>query len=1052
MKMYFFAIKVYKINRLLTVFIFLFLINNVYPNQPGVLQPGLQDHRYSGQVVNTANEPLGGASIFLEGSSTGYVTDAEGRFSFTHTAGQLSVEVSLVGFEKQTTLLLPGIPQVITLKEAYTGLADVVVVGYGTQKRSSVTGAVGAVKFDRDINARPNAEFGQALYGKVAGVQVLSGNGKPGASSSIQIRGINSASAGSAPLIVVDGIPLPNYDLNLINSNDIESIDILKDAASAAIYGSRAANGVVLVTTKKGKSGQAKIDLSLSGGLQQVIDKVEVMNAAEYAQAAIDAAQNGWIQSGGNPNAPNTLAARGAYKYTWPTALENPETLPDTDFQDAIYRTAPVTRVNLNITGGSEKSTYLLSGGYQKQQGIALFSDYEKYSVTLKNTTRLYKWLEIGGTTTLNYDNETEPFNRMFEWAVQYPSIYPLYSSNGYLGAPNNEEGFAPYNAILFRPQNGHPLYRQNDAIRTKRFNALGNLYGQAKLAPGLTFRSAFNYFVNRNDNSNYQSVDHDLGSAYYTQGIMTVNQTRILNYTFQNLLTYDRAWGSHSANALLGMEYNYNDLFFTTQERRGYDNDLLKALSAGRTVFEAKDNIAKTTLISYFARVNYDYDGRYLLSASLRRDGSSRFASNNKWGYFPAVSAGWVVSRETFFENINSISNLKLRASYGLTGNDRFADYRWIGGIAQGRVAFGNTLSNSYYPSSITNPDLRWERTKQFNLGLELGLFNNRINLEADVYRSTSDGLLLDVPVPIISGFSSAFKNIGKLENKGLEIALNTQNLTGALKWSSQINFSLNRNKVLALGPNDAPMLLTSAVFSGMQKINVVGEPIFNYYGLQYLGVYRNQAEIDADPAAYSTATPGDGRYADIDKNGAIDADDRTIIGNPIPDFVWGFTNNFSYKGFDLSFLLQGVQGGLLMDENVHRSLIYHEGRNYLKQLNNRWRSEEEPGDGYHYKIKVDTDGFEKTPSSFWLNDASYFRLKSLTLGYSLPQHVLSRIRLNTARVYLNATNLFTHKKSPVADPEAFAGNADDATRRGVNSNTYPAAKVISLGINIGL
>lgn len=1049
MRRSFYEQLVYKFSRHITILLFTFTSLQLFA---GSHPSYFQSNSFSGRITNASNEPLSGASITLTSTGTGYTTDGNGNFNFDHTEEQVTAEISLVGYESQIVTLQSNSPLTIILKENYAGLADVVVVGYGTQKRSGVTGAVGAVKFDKDINARPNAEFGQALYGKVAGVQVLSGNGKPGSSSSIQIRGINSASASSAPLIVVDGIPLPNYDLNLINSNDIESIDILKDAASAAIYGSRAANGVVLVTTKKGKYGQAKIDLSLSSGFQQVIDKVDVMNSSEYAQAAIDAAQNGWIQTGGDPNAPNTIDARGSYKYTWPVALENPSALPNTDFQDVIYRTAPVSRVNLNITGGSEKSTYLLSGGYQKQQGIALFSDYEKYSVTVKNTTKLYKWLEVGGATTLNYDEETEPFNRMFEWAVQYPSIYPVYSSNGYLGAPNNEAGFAPYNAILFRPQNGHPLYRQNDDIRTKRFNALGNLYGQVKLAPGLSFKSAFNYFVNRNDNSNYQSVDHDLGPAYYTQGIMTVNQTRILNYTFQNLLTYDKSWGNHSLNALLGTEYNYNDLFYTTQERRGYDNDLLKALSAGKTVFEAKDNIAKTTLISYFARVNYDYDGKYLLSASLRRDGSSRFATNNKWGYFPAISAGWVVSKEDFFNDISSISHLKLRASYGLTGNDRFADYKWIGGIAQGRVAFGNNLNTSYYPSSITNPDLRWERTKQLNLGLDLGLINNRVNLEVDVYRSTSDGLLLDVPVPIVSGFSSVFKNIGKLENKGIEIALNTQNLTGAFRWSSQINFSINRNKVLALGENNAPMLFTSAVFSGMQKINVVGEPIFNYYGLQYLGVYRNQAAIDADPAAYPKATPGDGRYADFDKNNIIDADDRTIIGNPIPDFVWGFTNNFSYKGFDLSFLFQGVQGGLLMDENVHRSLIYHEGRNYLTELNNRWRSEDEPGDGYHYKIKVDTDGFEKTPSSFWLSDATYFRLKSFTLGYNLPEPVLSKVRLNSARIYLNAINLFTYKKSPVVDPEAFSGSADDATRRGVNSNSYPAAKVISLGINIGL
>ncbi|ULT46525.1 SusC/RagA family TonB-linked outer membrane protein [Niabella defluvii] len=455
---------------------------------------------------------------------------------------------------------------------------------------------------------------------------------------------------------------------------------------------------------------------------------------------------------------------------------------------------------------------------------------------------------------------------------------------------------------------------------------------------------------------------------------------------------------------------------------------------------------------MSYFARLNYDYNGKYLLSASLRRDGSSRFAPNNKWGYFPAVSGGWIISREDFFNSSGVVNNLKLRASYGLTGNDRFADYKWIGIITQGRTAFGTGLATTYYPSGITNPDLKWERTRQLDLGIDLSFFNNRIILEADWYRSTSDGLLLDVPVPVASGFTSVFKNIGKLENKGWELNIVTQNLTGAFKWNTQFNISANRNKVLALGEDNAPMIFTSAAFSGMQKKNIVGQPIFNFYGYQYGGVYLNQAQIDADPAHYATATPGDGRYIDVDGNGVLNADDRTIIGNPQPDFIWGITNNLSYKGFDLSFLFQGVQGGSLLDENIHRSLLYHEGRNYSKVLVNRWRSEQEPGDGYHYKLKVDLDGYEKTPSSYWLQDASYFKLKSLTLGYNLPAGLLAKVKLSRARVYLNGVNLFTSTKSLVIDPEAFSGGAADASRRGVNSNSYPTSRVISLGLTVGL
>ena len=1005
----------------------------------------------SGKVADENGQALPGVSVVLKGTQQGTTTNGEGTFQLTVPNQNATLVFSFVGYVSQEVLIGRQSVLSIQLQADSKSLNEVVVVGYGTQQKRDVTGAVGTVKIDPTIAGRPAVEFGQALAGQLAGVQVITGNGRPGASSSVQVRGINSVSAGSTPLIVIDGIPTPNYDLNLINSADIETIDVLKDASSAAIYGSRGANGVILVTTKKGKSGQAKVNVNYLAGVQQVIDKIKVMNSAEYAQAAIDAAQNGWLESGGSPSAPNTIDARKQYKYTWPTQLDNPQTLPNTDWQDVIFRVAPLHKLDLTVSGGTDKTTFSLSGGLVKQQGIIITSDYSKYSLGLKTNTKLRDWVELGGMFSVNYDQDREPFTRTPEWAIQYPSIYPVYSQNGFLGGPSTEPGFGSYNAILFRPQNGHPLYRINDEIRTRRFNSLGSLFAQFRAQSGLAFKTALNYYYNRTDNSNYQTQDHQLGPTFYTEGSMAVTQNRTINYTFQNLLTYDKTVEKSTFSGLLGFEYNNNDFYFTNQERRGYDNDQIKALSAGRTVFQSIDNLTKTILISYFARLNYSFDGKYLLSASVRRDGSSRFAPNNKWGYFPAVSAGWLVSEEPFLKSIRSLSNLKLRASYGFTGNDRFEDYRWIGSVIQGRVAFGNNLSTSYYPSSITNPDLRWERTQQLNLGLDLGLFNNRLVLEGDVYRSQSDGLLLDVPVPVVSGFTSVFRNIGKLENKGIELNLTTQNLTGALRWSTKLNFSSNRNRVLALGPNDAPIIFNPSVFSGMQKIIRVGEPIFSFYGYQYDGVYMNQAQVDADPSRYPTATAGDGRYVDVNGDGTLNAADRTSIGNYAPDFVWGITNNLSYKGFDLNFLFQGVQGNEILDENIHRSLLYHEGRNYYQEVNNRWRSEQEPGDGYHYKLTINLDGYEKTPSSYWIRDGSYVRLKNLTLGYTLPTPILQKIRLSSCRIYFNGTNLFTSKNSPVYDPENYNGDSGDASRRGIISAPYPTAKVYSLGLNLG-
>lgn len=1008
------------------------------------------DKTITGRVTDEKGEALPGVNILLKGTQQGTISDSEGEFNLRVPDEGTILVLSFVGYESQETAIGSRTDLgTIVLKVNEKALEEVVVVGYGTQRKSDVTGAVGSLKLDQEINSRPVVEVGQALYGKIPGVQVLTGNGRPGASTTVQIRGINSVSASSAPLIVIDGMPILNYDLNLLNPGDVESIEILKDASSSAIYGSRGANGVVLITTRSGKEGKTKFSLNYSYGIQKEIDRIKVMNSQEYALASKDAAQIGWIESGGDPNAPNTIAARRNYKYTWPAAFDNPDNLASTDWQDVIFRNAPMQRIELNAVGGNSKSTFMVSGAYVKQDGIVITSDYKKYTFNVKAESRVNDWLKAGGMINVSYDHENEPFNRIVEWAVQYPTIYPVYGANGYLGGPDNTPGFENYNAILFRPVNGHPLYRINDVIQHKNFNSLGNVFLQADILKGLAFRSSLNFFYNRKDNSNYQSVDHNLGPSFYTEGIMTVDQASSLNYTSQNLLTYDKTWRNHSFSAMAGMEYNNSRYDFTNQERRGYDNDLLVALSAGRTVFKAEDQKTTSILISYFSRLNYSFRGKYLLSASLRQDGSSRFGPNKKWGLFPSVSGGWVVSDEAFLKEVAPVSNLKVRASYGFTGNDRFADYKWIGAMSQGRIAFGNTLSTTYYPGSITNPDLEWERTRQFNIGLELGLFGNRVLFEADYYISKSDGLLLDVPVPAVSGFNTVFQNIGKLQNKGLELNLTTHNLRGQFNWNSQFNFSLNRNKVLSLGRDNAPMIYQPGF--GMESINKVGSPIFSFFGYQYDGVYMNQSEVDGDPARYPGAKPGDGRYKDTNGDGVLNANDRTIIGNYTPDFIWGVTNNFSWKNIDFSFLVQGVQGSDVYDNNIHRSMLYHEGRNYYHAVNNRWRSEQDPGDGHQYKLTVDLDGYEKTASSYWIVDGSYFRLKSITAGYTFRAELLNKLKIDRLRVYFNGMNLLTHKNAPVFDPENFNGNTTNATLRGVTHSPYPSAKTFTVGLNIG-
>ena len=1013
---------------------------------PGI--SGTQQQRIvSGKVSDSGGQPLPGVTVVVKGSTQGTVTNADGEYSLSNIPAGATLQFSFVGMKMQEIVVGNQTSINITMVEEAIGIEEVVAIGYGTLQKRDLSGSIGSINMDEELASRPVVDFGQAMYGKIAGVQIINGNGRPGSSSTIQIRGINSISAGSSPLIVIDGVQLPGYDLNSINSTDIESIEILKDASSAAIYGSRGANGVILVTTKSGTKGQSNLKLNYTFSLQDVIRKIDVMNAAEYAEASIDAAQNGWIETGGDPNAPNTIEARGEIKYTWPEALEHPETLSNTDFQDVIFRVAPMHKIDLSFSGGNDKSKYIVSAGYVNQEGIVITSDYEKYTLNLKADTKIGEWLEIGGMLNSRYDHENEPYNRIVEWAVQYPSIYPVYGNNGYLGDPNSIDGFEDYYAILFRAKNGHPLYRINDDIQHRKFTTIGNLFAKVKLYDGLHIRTSFNAFYNRVDNTDYQAGDHQMGPSYYSTVRFISNMNRTINYTWENLLTYDKTINGHTFNLMAGYEYNKRDYYWLQGERRDYDNDDIHYLAAGKTIYDSNDAANQTVLMSYLGRINYSYLGKYIFSASFRRDGSSRFGPNNKWGNFPSFSAAWRISEESFF-NFDKISNLKIRTSYGFTGNDNFADYRWVSSMNQAKVAIGDNLVTSYYPSSVENRDLEWERTQQLNVGLDIGLWKNRLIFEADAYRSVSDGLLLDVPVPSTSGFSSVFTNIGEVQNKGLELNISSRNLTGELEWSTQFTFATNKNEVTKLGVDDSPMIYSPGF--GMESINKVGEPLFSFYGYQYDGVYMNQAEIDADPAHYASATPGDGRYKDISGDGVLNSDDRTIIGNYQPDYTWGITNTFRYKDFDFSFLFQGVVGSDVYDNNIHRSMLYHEGRNYYAEVTDRWRSEQVPGDGYHYKLTVNLDGYEKTASSYWIVDGSYLRLKDVTLGYNIPKKITQKAGIGYARVYFNAVNLFTISDTPVFDPENFNGSTTDATKRGVTHSPYPTAKIYSLGVNI--
>lgn len=1031
----------------LVLFVFFALLVNVgIASDLGVMQAKLV---ITGHVTDaTTGESLPGVNILIEGSTHGTTTDLEGNYSLEVPGRESVLFFSFVGYATQRVTV--GNQNQINIKLAGDAeqLDEVVVVGYGTQQRRHLTGAVGSI--DLKELSRPVSDFGQAMYGGVAGVKIQNASGTPGGSSRIQIRGITSLTGGSAPLIVIDGIPMSSIDLTNINTADIATIDILKDAASAAIYGSRAANGVVLITTKHGTPGTPKVSVNYTYSIQTVMNLVDMMNGPQYAQAAIESAQNGWVDSGGDPGAPNTIAARGDYRYTWPEALEHPETLANTDWAEVYISPAPMHKLDLSTSGGTEKSKYYLSAGFLDQEGMIVTSGYKRYTLNMNASTTAKDWLTVGGMLNVSYDKQDQLGEEGVRNIFEYPQIYPEFGEGGYVGGPMTVPGFANHYNILFRagdsPYSG--IYGVDD--NREGITTLGNLYAEITLLPGLKYRSSINASYERNDRK-YQELS-EVRLPDPRRGELLSSTDRTFNYTFENLLMYDKQWGQHNVSAVAGYEYNQRDGYYFEAERRDYKNDQLPYLSAGSTISEADDDAYRYALMSVFGRLNYNYKEKYLLSATIRRDGSSRFGPAKKWGNFPSLSAGWILSEEPFMRSLNSLSNLKVRGSYGFTGNDGFPNYAWISRMAMAPVAIGNVSTISYYPSSIENQDLAWERTRQLNFGLEVGVMNNRFTLEADYYNSVSDGLLLEVPVPTTTGFGSIFRNIGELESHGIELALTSRNLAGSqskVSWTTRATFSTNRGLITKLGPNNAPITLER---SNMNLRNAIGEVPFSFYAYDYDGVYMNQAEIDADGVEYSfDVHPGDGRYVDTDGDGRITADDRTIIGNNQPDFIWGLNNDFSYGDFDFSFQFGGQVGGEIYDAHARRSIFNHEGRNYFAALEDRWRSEEQPGDGYHYKLSVDLYGMQKQPSDYWLVSATYARLRSVTLGYTFPGKYAGKIGISSARVYFNGLNLLNWQEAEtIPDPENTHGDNSDTAVAGIQWSAYPTARTFSLGINL--
>ncbi|MCX6218658.1 TonB-dependent receptor [Spirosoma sp.] len=997
------------------------------------------DVRITGRVTGETGEDLPGVSVVVKGSSRGTTTDAQGRYqlSIPTDASAVTLVFSFVGYVSQERAVRNQTIINVQLLPDTKALNEVVVVGYGQVKKSDLTGAVSTVPVD-EIRKVAVTSLDQALQGRAAGVQITQNSGAPGGTTSIRIRGGNSIQGDNEPLYVIDGIPFKNDGassgssfnvLSTLNPSDIESISVLKDASSTAIYGSRGSNGVVIITTKRGKAGKSTINLDTYYGIQTVRRKYPVLNGREYAQLVNDA---------------NTNEGRPAV-YTQEQVNAFGE---GTDWQDEIFRQAPIANYQLSMSGGDEKTQYAIAGGYFKQGGIIVNSDFDRYSFRINLDRKLTNKIKIGNSLTINRtvtnqartDGDLGSAGLVTIAALQFPPILPVTNPDGsyLLTSP----------ALAFTADNPVALARDNKN-RNTAYRIFGNVFGDYQIIDGLSLRVLLGIdgVLQKQDSYLPRSVSSGLAQG----GAASIFNGQSVTWLNENLLTYTRTFNTvHNVTALLGYTQQANRTENTQAQARNFVNDNLGSsnLGSGSVPLTPSSSIGTWGLQSYLARINYGYKDKYLLTASFRSDGSSRFGANKQYGYFPSAALAWRVSEEAFLKNNRVINDLKFRVTYGATGNqDGVGNYPAYSLLGTQNYVFGNTVSTGLGPNQIANPDLSWETTTQADMGVDVGLLNNRITLTADLYLKRTKDLLLNVTVPSTSGFSSAFKNLGKVENKGFELSISSRNLDGAFKWSTDLNFALNRNKVLDIG--GAPQIFAGSVANIGQGLNSgiirVGEPLGSFFGYVTNGLYQSTDELAAltDPQARK---PGDRKYLDINGDKKIDDNDRTIIGRAQPKFLGGLSNTFSYKGIELTAFLQGVYGNNILNANRYELEYLNATTNQDRDMLNRWT----PTNTNTDIPRASTTRPANRVSTRQIEDGSYLRLKNIQLAYNLPASALKTLKIQSLRVYVTAQNYLTWTSYSGYDPEVNRFGQDSRSQ-GFDYASYPSAKTILFGLNVG-
>lgn len=1011
-------------------------------------------YTYTGTIRDNTNETLPGVSIVAKGTTEGTISSINGTFSLSTSKPTETLVFSFIGKQKQEISAVAGVPLNVVMEDVTTGLEGIVVIGYGTQKKSVVTGAITSVKA-KDFENSQITRIENVLQGRTSGVTVTSSSGSPGAGSTVRIRGTTSIN-NSDPLYVVDGMPVDNGGIDYLNAGDIESIEVLKDAASAAIYGARAASGVIMVTTKKGRSGTVlkkglAVNYNAYFGTQSPAKKLDLLNATEYATLRNEAAKNAGQ----------------------PLPFANPESFGEgTDWQDYIFNnSAGIMNHELSISGGNEVSTFYSSIGYFDQQGVVAssISNYNRLNLRLNSTHTISKYITFGNNIGYSHIKSQGGLNTNSEYGGPLASAVNLDPITPAVITDPIEANNSPYiDHAVERDADGNPygiskyvvqeLTNPLAYIQTQQGNygwsdnLVGNAYLEIEPIKGLKFKSDLGTKLAFWGGESFRPTTYLNAYSYTEVNSFSKDQNKGFRWNFENTASYSKTIEKHNFTALLGMS-----AFVENSKGQGITyqnlpvNSFDEASMNYSTTADYRDGYgwesADHKVSSLFGRLTYNFDEKYLFTGIVRRDGSSRFGSNNKYGIFPSASAGWVVSREDFWKSNRTINFLKIRGSYGVTGNDNIGDFIYLSTIGGGRnYTFGyDDYTIGYSPNAPSNPDLKWEQTSQLDIGFETTLFDY-FTLVFDYYSKNTTGMLRPIILPSFIGVAgSPTGNVASMTNKGVELELGFHKKISEVDFRFNGNVSYLKNEITDLGTVE---YTTGAGFQSSDyelSRNIVGNPIGSFYGFEVLGIFQSTAEVnyykdEEGNKIQPNAKPGDFKFADLDGDGKITADDRKVIGDPTPTWTYGFTTTANYKGFDLLIFGQGAAGNEVYNALRRLDIV---GANWTSDALGRW-TEEGSSDFYPRLVLGDPNKNFSSPSSFYLTSGSYFRIKTLQIGYTLPRKLVEKIGLQQLRFYVSANNLLTLTAYTGFDPEIGGGSY------GIDRGVYPQAKSFLAGISV--